>query len=133
MIQSVAMKRTVRLARNALACLALSLGGCAADRLSPGLETTVLAADIAYQCEGGVRMRVERAPDARSARVTIGTRTWTLTRVDSASQEKYGDGLTALYLDGDIAMLESDGRVLAGNCRSTVSLPKAPAMRPYKF
>mgnify|MGYP000847005287 CR=1 FL=1 len=133
MIQSVAMKRTVRLARNALACLALSLGGCAADRLSPGLETTVLAADIAYQCEGGVRMRVERAPDARSARVTIGTRTWTLTRVDSASQEKYGDGLTALYLDGDIAMFENEGRVVGGKCQAATPMPKAPTMRKYDF
>jgi hypothetical protein len=53
--------------------------------------------------------------------------------VESAAQEKYAQASTALYLEGDIAFIESDGRVLGGNCRSAVALPKAPTMRPYKF
>ena len=92
----------------AAACAALALAGCAQEQLSPGLEITILPA-------------------------TIATRRWVLPRVDSAAQEKYAEGATALYLDGDIAMLESDGRVLAANCRSTVALPRAPSLRPYVF
>ncbi|MCE7878701.1 MAG: hypothetical protein DYH14_15565 [Betaproteobacteria bacterium PRO3] len=133
MIQSVAMTRSARFAHACLACAALALGGCATERYSPGLETTVLAAVIDYQCEGGIRMRVERAPDARSARVTMGSRSWTLTRVDSAAQEKYGEGLTALYLDGDVAIFENDSRIVGGKCQSSTPMPKAPTMRKYDF
>lgn len=133
MIQSGAMRLPpVRILVPAAIALA-ALAGCATERMSPGLDATVLAAVIDYQCEGGIEMRVERAPDARSARVTIGSRQWVLTRVDSAAQEKYASGATALYLDGDAALLESEGRVLGANCKSTVALPRAPAMRPYKF
>lgn len=108
----------------------LALGGCQ-TQFSTGLETTVLAQTIDYQCENGRTMRVERAADARAARATMGDRTWTLNRVESASQEKYSDGGTSLYLDGEIAMIESDGRVLGGKCQSTVAMPKAPTMRVY--
>ena len=116
-----------------LIALALALAGCASDQMSPGLETTILPAAIEYACDEGRVLRVERAGGATSATAIVGGARYTLPRSDSAAQEKYAQGTTALYLDGDVAMLESDGRVLAGNCRSTVSLPKAPAMRPYKF
>ena len=131
MIQSGAMDRVSRLALPIAACALLALAGCSEPRPAPGLEQTVLAATIDYSCEGGTEMRVERAAEARSARATIGNRSWTLTRVDSASQEKYADGATALYLDGEIAMLESEGRVIGGKCQSKVAMPKAPTMRVY--
>ena len=117
----------------AAACAALALAGCAQEQLSPGLEITILPATIEYACDEGRVLRVERAGGATSATATIATRRWVLPRVDSAAQEKYAEGATALYLDGDIAMLESDGRVLAANCRSTVALPRAPSLRPYVF
>lgn len=101
--------------------------------MSPGLETTILPATIEYVCDGGRVLRVERAAGATSATAAIGNARWVLPRSDSAAQEKYASDATALYLDGDIAMLESDGRVLGANCRSTVALPRAPAMRPYNF
>ena len=122
-----------RCALSAAGLVALALAGCASEQLSPGLETTILPAAIEYACDEGRVLRVERAGGATSATAIVGGARYTLPRSDSAAQEKYAQGATALYLDGDIAMLESDGRVLAGNCRSTVSLPKAPAMRPYKF
>ena len=129
MIQSAAMSRRIRLSTAVLVLAALA--GCAEPRPAPGLEQTVLAATIDYTCEGGAEMRVERSPDARSARATIGSRAWTLTRVDSASQEKYSEGSSSLYLDGEIAMLESDGRVIGGKCQSKTPMPKAPTMRTY--
>lgn len=111
----------------------LALGGCASDRLSPGLETTILPTTIEYDCDEGRKLRVERAGDATGARVTLGSRSWSLPRADGAAQEKYAEGTTAIYLDGDAALLESEGRVLARNCRSATPLPKAPTMRPYRF
>jgi membrane-bound inhibitor of C-type lysozyme len=107
-----------------------ALVGCA-EQYSVGLESTVLAATIDYQCENGTVMRVERAGDARTARATVGDRSWTLTRVDSAAQEKYSEGATSLYLDGEIAMIESEGRVLGGKCQSKVPMPRAPTLRVY--
>lgn len=109
------------------------LAACQTERLSPGLETTILPATIEYGCDEGRKLRVERAAEAVSARVSVGTRSWTLPRADSAAQEKYAEGATALYLDGDVALFESDGRVLAANCRSATPLPKAPTLRPYRF
>ena len=111
----------------------LGLAACQTERLSPGLETTILPATIEYGCDEGRKLRVERAAEAVSARVTVGTRSWTLPRADSAAQEKSAEGATALYLDGDAALFESDGRVLAANCRSATPLPRAPTLRPYRF
>lgn len=133
MIQSGAMVRSPALVRALAASALFAIAGCASDQMSPGLQTTVLAAVIDYQCEGGVDMRVERAADARSARVTMGPRAWTLARVDSAAQEKYAEGTTALYLDGNVAILESDGIILGGKCQSKVPMPSAPTMRKYDF
>lgn len=116
-----------------VACAALALSACASDRLSPGLETTILPARIDYACENGRTLVVERTADAKSATVIAGSLAWTLPRVDGAAQEKYAQGTTALYLDGESAMLESDGRVVAAQCRSTTPLSKAPAMRQYRF
>jgi Membrane-bound lysozyme-inhibitor of c-type lysozyme len=130
MIQSAAMTRASRLVPCLAAFALLALGGCAAQ-YSVGLESTVLAATIDYQCEGGTAMRVERDAEARNARATVGARSWTLTRVDSAAQEKYSGEGASLYLDGEIAMLESDGRVVGGKCQSKVPMPKAPTMRVY--
>jgi membrane-bound inhibitor of C-type lysozyme len=131
MIQSGAMDRAARLALPIAAALALA--ACGGERMSVGLEQTVLASTIDYQCEGGVAMRVERAPDARSARVTIRDRQWTLARAESAAQEKYAEGFNALYLDGTVATFESDGRAIGGRCQSTTPMPTAPQLRPYDF
>jgi membrane-bound inhibitor of C-type lysozyme len=46
-----------------------------------------------------------------------------LTRSESAAQEKYSDGRYALYLEGEQAMLEDQGRVIYGPCVSPVPLP----------
>jgi hypothetical protein len=129
MIQSAAMARPIRLPTAVL--VAAALAGCGGERYSAGLESTVLAATIDYQCETGPGMRVERSPDARGARVTVGDRQWTLLRQDSAAQEKYSEGTTSLYLDGELATLESDGRLVGGKCQSKVAMPKAPTMRVY--
>ena len=130
MIQSAGMVRPCPLSIAIVACASVALAGCA-ERYSVGLETTVLAATIDYECEGGTRIRVERDADARNARATVGGRTWTLMRVDSASQEKYSEGATSLYLEGEIAAMESDGRLIGGKCQSKVPMPKAPTMRKY--
>jgi hypothetical protein len=39
------------------------------------------------------------------------------------AQEKYSDGNTTLYLDGENALVTSDSFVVAGPCVSTVPLP----------
>ena len=42
-----------------------------------------------------------------------------------------GEADAKLYLDGDLATLESEGRLVGGKCQSKVAMPKAPTMRTY--
>jgi membrane-bound inhibitor of C-type lysozyme len=114
---------------------ALAVAACqtAGERMSPGLETTILPPEIDYACADGRALRVERAADGRSATAIVANQRWTLPRVDGANQEKYAQSLSALYLDGEAAMLEADGRVIVSQCKSLRPLPKGPEMRPYRF
>ena len=100
---------------------ALLLCGCVT-----GPELAVLPETIAYRCAEGREMVVRRAPDGREAIATVDGTDHRLRRMDSAAQEKYVDGATSLFLEGDGAMLESQGRMIRAYCRSTVPLPVAP-------
>ena len=102
----------------------LVLAGCAT-----GVSQTVLPERVDYTCGGGKTLQVARAPDAHAAAVLVEGRTVTLRRADSAAQEKYSDGDYSLYLDGERAMLEFQGRVLFGPCVSAAALPSSPRQR----
>ena len=93
------------------------------------LQDTVLPARIDYVCAGNRVLPVARAADGRQAAVLVDGKQLTLARADSAAQEKYSAGGYALYLDGERAMLEQEGRVLFGPCNSPVALPTAPRYR----
>lgn len=110
----------------ALAGLLSLLAGC----VPTGLPETVLPPDLTYSCRDGTLLRVTRAPGGEHAVATIGGRSVRLMRMDSAVQEKYGDGPTTLYLDGDNALLVSDSFVVAGPCISTVPLPVTQPWQP---
>jgi membrane-bound inhibitor of C-type lysozyme len=105
-------------------CIAVPalLAGCA------GVEDTVLPSRIDYACANNKVLQVARAQDARSAAAVIDGKQVVLSRADSAAQEKYSDGRYTLYLDGERAMLEDQGRVLYGPC-SAGPLPKAQRYR----
>jgi membrane-bound inhibitor of C-type lysozyme len=106
----------------AVAVLVL-LAGCA-----PQIYEPVLPARVDYACGGGKTLSVERG-DGRYAVVQLDGRPVTLRRADSAAQEKYSEGGLALYLDGERAMLEQEGRVLLGPCNTPTALPMAPRVR----
>jgi len=101
------------------------LAGCAAVPV----EETVLPARIDYACANNRVLPVARGSDGRLAAVLVDGKEITLPRAGSAAQEKYSDGRYALYLDGERAMLEADGKVLFGPCASPVALPSAPRYR----
>jgi membrane-bound inhibitor of C-type lysozyme len=113
-----------------LTCLAafaagLTLHGCVV--VQP--QVTVLPAEIAYVCRNDLPLKVSRAPDGRSASVWFDGKSTVLMRVDSAAQEKYSNGTTTLYLDGEKALMSSDSFVVAGPCLSAQPLPVAPMSR----
>jgi membrane-bound inhibitor of C-type lysozyme len=93
------------------------------------VQETVLPARIDYACTGNRVLPVARAADGRQAVVMLDGKQLTLARADSAAQEKYSNGGYALYLDGERAMLEQDGRVLFGPCNTPGALPTAPRYR----
>lgn len=99
---------------------ALSLSGCI---VGPGIEETVLPTRIDYNCANGRILKVARSQDGLQAAVADEGKDVLLRRMDSAAQEKYGNGSYILYLDGERAMLELDGQVLYGPCVSPVPLP----------
>src|SRR5262245_13768901 len=105
---------------------ALLLGGCL---VGAGVEETILPARIDYECSKGRVLQVARSQDALHAAVVDEGKKVVLRRMDSAAQEKYGDGRYSLYLDGERAMLELDSQVLYGPCLSPVPLPSAPRYR----
>lgn len=88
------------------------------------VEKTKLPQRIDYTCANNRTLSVGRSPDARLAAVLVNDKQITLTRTESAAQEKYSDGRYTLYLEGEKAMLEDIGRVIFGPCQSPVQLPK---------
>lgn len=103
--------------------VAVVLGGCAPQ----GIQQTALPARVEYVCQGEKLLQVARGTAA--AVVRFEEREATLPEVASAAQEKYTNGEWTLYLDGERALLESRGVVLAGGCRSTVPLPRETRQR----
>jgi membrane-bound inhibitor of C-type lysozyme len=88
-----------------------------------GSEVTALPARIDYVCANNRVLSVARVQGQRVAGVRVDGRDVVLTRSESAAQEKYSDGRYALYLEGEQAMLEDQGRVIYGPCVSPVPLP----------
>ena len=107
----------------ALVALTVLAAGCA-----PQIQEPVLPARVDYACGGGKTLSVERG-DGRFAVVQLDGKPVTLRRADSAAQEKYSEGGLALYLDGERAMLEQEGRVLVGPCSTPTTLPRGPVVR----
>ena len=91
--------------------------------VSPGVEMTAIPARIDYVCADNKVLPVARTENLRIAGVLVDGQEILLTRADSAAQEKYSNGRYSLYLDGERAMLEDDGRVLFGPCASPVPRP----------
>ena len=92
-------------------------------------EVTVLPAEINYVCQNNVSLKVLRASDGRSAMVWLNGKGMQLASVATAAQEKYSDGATTLYLDGEKAVMSTDSFVVAGPCLSAQPLPVAPMSR----
>ena len=91
--------------------------------VAPGVEMTAIPARIDYVCADNKVLPVARTENLRIAGVLVDGQEILLARADSAAQEKYSNGRYSLYLDGERAMLEDDGRVLFGPCVSPVPLP----------
>ncbi|MEP7330050.1 MAG: hypothetical protein ABI777_12625 [Betaproteobacteria bacterium] len=95
-----------------------------------GLPETVLAPQMRYLCRDGAILTVDRAPNGQYAVAATGGQRAQLMRTDSAAQEKYTNGATTLYLEGDRALLTSDSFVVAGPCMATQPLPVVQTWRP---
>jgi len=118
--------RTRIAAKRGFALIAALLAGCV---YVDDVRDTVLPARIDYSCSGNKVLPVSRAPDQKHAAVLLDGKWVTLARADSAAQEKYSNGTYSLYLLGERAMLENQGRVIYGPCTSPVELPTERRMR----
>lgn len=69
-----------------------------------------------YVCEDGKAFTVEFSQDGASAIVTYENRRVTLPVTGGATDGKYSDGRTTLYLDGPRALLDVGGQILGRGC-----------------
>ena len=69
-----------------------------------------------YVCEDGKIVRVEFVGDGSSVEVTYDNQKIALPQAMAATDIKYSDGRTTLYLDGPRALLETSGFVYARGC-----------------
>ncbi len=95
-----------------------------------GLPEVELAPQMRYLCRDGGMLQVDRSPDGRYAVAATRGQRVRLLRMDSAAQEKFSDGATTLYLDGDQALLTSDSFVVAGPCVASQPMPVIQPRRP---
>ena len=107
-----------RIAIPALAAVMLLPAGAYA-----GIEVTDLPPRVDYVCAKNKQFSVDRSGGPRSATIEANGKRIDLPRVNSAAQEKYSDGDYTLYLDGEVAMLEFQSRVIYGPCKSAAPLP----------
>lgn len=97
--------------RGALAVvLGLALAGCVQVVQKPWDPQGL------YVCEDGKAFSVEISQDGASAIVTHENRRVVLPVTGGATDGKYSDGRTTLYLDGPRALLDVGGQILARGC-----------------
>jgi membrane-bound inhibitor of C-type lysozyme len=69
-----------------------------------------------YVCEDGKAFTIELSQDGASANVTHENQRVTLPVTGGATDGKYTDGRTTLYLDGPRALLDVGGQILGRGC-----------------
>jgi len=107
--------------------VALALGACATDMP----RDVTLPERVAYRCEGGRTFEVQFAQSGEFATLNLGGKAYRLPRVPGATQAKFSDGKTSLWLDGQNALVESSVAIAGRNCASEQPLPEhARPQRP---
>jgi membrane-bound inhibitor of C-type lysozyme len=69
-----------------------------------------------YQCEGGQSFTVEFVDKAELALFTLNGKTLKLPHALSGSGARYSDGHTTLWIKGDGAFVEVDGKIIIKDC-----------------
>jgi membrane-bound inhibitor of C-type lysozyme len=111
----------------ALVLVALVLASCVADMP----HDVQLPEHVTYRCEGGRSFDVEFSPSGESATLKLAGKSYRLPKVPGATQAKFSDGSTTLWLDGQNALMESRVALAGRNCRSEQQLPeRARSQRP---
>jgi membrane-bound inhibitor of C-type lysozyme len=107
--------------------LAAFLASCASDMP----RDVQLPPHVTYRCEGGRTLEVDFAPSGEVATLNLGGKAYRLPKVPGATQAKFSDGSTTLWLDGQNALVESRVAMAGRNCRSEQELPeRARSDRP---
>jgi membrane-bound inhibitor of C-type lysozyme len=106
--------------RIAMLTAALIIGACRSDMP----RDVQLPEHVTYKCEGGRTFEVQFAPSGNLATVTLAGKGYSLPRVPGATQAKFSDGRTTLWLDGQNALMESSVAMTGRNCASVQPLPE---------
>jgi membrane-bound inhibitor of C-type lysozyme len=108
--------------RTGAVAVALVVGGCVADMP----QDVKLPEHVTYRCEGGRKFEVQFPPSGDFATVTFdgGKKSYRLPKVPGATQAKFSDGATTLWLDRQNALVESSVVIAGRNCASETPLPE---------
>jgi membrane-bound inhibitor of C-type lysozyme len=105
----------------------LALGACASDMP----RDVVLPDRVTYRCEGGRTFDVHFSASGDVATIYMDGKSYRLPKVPGATQAKYSDGSTSLWLDRQNALIESRVVIAGRNCASEQPLPEqARPQRP---
>ncbi len=105
----------------AAALAAALLGACATDMP----RDVALPERVTYRCEGGRTFDVHFTSSGEVATIYLSGKPYRLGRVPGATQAKYSDGSTTLWLDGQSALVESRIAAAGRNCASEQPLPES--------
>jgi len=100
---------TLRLACVALFLLMFTIFGCSSGK-------PLFRSGITYKCDDGRSFVVEFYENVDIAFLMSPEETFYLHRMPSASGVKYSDGNTTLWIKGDTAFVEANGRTEFNNC-----------------
>jgi membrane-bound inhibitor of C-type lysozyme len=80
-------------------------------------QATAAQKTFVYRCEGGQSFTVEFIDNAEFALFTLNNQTLKLPHALSGSGARYSDGHTTLWIKGDGAFVEVDGKIILKDCR----------------
>ena len=113
-----ALRKSILLMLFSLAILGGTTGTGLQAAKPPDTDSVPPTKKYSYLCEDGKRFTLEFDSKEDCVLLILDGKPIKLPRVISASGSRYSDGKTTVWLKGDEAIIEIDGKIIMKNCRT---------------